>query len=166
MLQQLVASLSDGAPAAAALAAHIGHDAPLTLTVFKCALASGKVETAPTLNSAVEILGVDFIRMLVLTAQAVTAPVATWEAAIRVAHLARQLAAHTRLCDPELAWLAGLSHNLHEYPQYADAAQREVSLAALDGEGFIADAVRYCRAAPALGASAGTAVATGGFAGL
>ena len=150
MLARLVAVLGDSAPSAAGLAAHIRHDAPLALTIFKCARASGKLQTAQGLEGAVDILGTDFIRMLVLAAKPAVAPVATWETGIRVAHLARQIAVQTHLCDPELAWLTGLAHNLHEYPQYAvDAAQRDLGLFALDGDGFAADAVRYCRAAPA-----------------
>lgn len=147
-----MAALGDGVPSISALAGHISHDAPLALTVLKCARESGANQASSTgrqLISAIETLGVDFIRMLVLVAQPGAAPVAAWETGVRVAHLARLIAMRTQLCDAEQAWLAGLAHNLHEYPQFGDQAKRENWLMVLDTNGFAADAVRYCRTAPA-----------------
>lgn len=152
MLTQLVAALGDSVPSVSALADHISHDVPLALTVLKCARESGANQTSSTghqLISAIETLGVDFIRMLVLSAQPGVAPVASWETGVRVAHLARLIAVRTQVCDAEQAWLAGLAHNLHEYPQFGGHDRRESWLMALDANGFVADAVRYCRAAPA-----------------
>ena len=147
-----MAALGDGVPSISALADHISHDAPLALTVLKCAReaeANQPGSTGHQLIDAVEILGVDFIRMLVLVAQPGAAPVAAWETGVRVAHLARLIAMRTQLCDAEQAWLAGLAHNLHEYPQFGDQDKRENWLMVLDTNGFAADAVRYCRTAPA-----------------
>ena len=147
-----MAALGDGVPSISALADHISHDAPLALAVLKCARESGANQAGSTghqLISAIETLGVDFIRMLVLVAQPGAAPVAAWETGVRVAHLARLIAIRTQLCDAEQAWLAGLAHNLYEYPQFGDQAKRESWLMVLDTNGFAADAVRYCRTAPA-----------------
>lgn len=151
MLTALVGGLGERAPSIPVIASHIAHDAPLALKVLRSAreLTSRQPSTSLTLNSAVEALGLDFVRMLVLAAQPGAAPVASWETGIRVAHLARLIAGRTQLCDAEQAWLAGLAHNLHEYPGFDDPVRRESALLALDANGFAADAVRYCRVAPA-----------------
>jgi signal transduction histidine kinase len=154
VLTELVTAFAEAAPSIPVLASHISHDAALALAVLRCARQAGLAPGSPatgrlTLAGAVEKLGPDFIRLLVLSAQPGEAPVGIWETGIRVAHLARLIAARTQLCGGEEAWLAGLAHNLHEYPQFADAGKREDWLGAVDAGGFVADAVRFCRAAPA-----------------
>ena len=67
-----------------------------------------------------------------------------WRDSLRVAHLARQLAEKTHYVHSEAAWLAGLFHNLPEYAALADVSMP--ALDALDANGFLADAVRHCRA--------------------
>lgn len=153
VLAKLVAALGRDSHSVQALAAHISFDAPLSLAVLKCARqadAQKNGQDNASLAEAIGQLGTEFVRMLVLSAKAgPVAQHAAWETGVRVAYLARLLAAHTRVCDEEQAWLAGLAHNLNEYPRFADADRFEAWLAAADPGGFVADAVRFCRASPA-----------------
>ncbi len=153
MLAKLVSAMGREGISGQSLAAHIGFDAPLTLAVLRCARqADGKknVSASPLLADAVGRLGTDFVRALVLAAAPRAAEQqAVWEAGVRVAYLAQLIAAHTQVCDDELAWLAGLAHNLADYPGFAQAGRLDESLLAADPSGFVADAVRFCRASPA-----------------
>jgi hypothetical protein len=153
VLAKLVAALGRDAHAGQALAAHISFDALLTLAVLKCARQADRQRNAPAsplLADTIGRLGTEFIRTLVLSASPRPAEQhALWEAGIRVAYLARLLAAHTRVCDEEQAWLAGLAHNLADYPAFAQAGKLDEWLAEADPGGFVADAVRFCRASPA-----------------
>lgn len=153
VLAKLVAALGRDSHSVQALAAHISYDAPLSLAVLRCARqadAHKNDQGNASLAEAIGQLGTEFVRMLVLSAKA--GPMeqhAAWETGVRVAYLARLLAAHTRVCDEEQAWLAGLAHNLNEYPRFANADKSNAWLAAADPGGFVADAVRFCRASPA-----------------
>lgn len=153
MLAKLVAALGRDSHSVQALAAHISYDAPLILAVLKCTHQADKQKNAPAslvLADALNRLGTEFVRALVLSAKPGPAEQhAIWETGVRVAYLARLLAAHTRSCDEEQAWLAGLAHNLGEHPQFADADKLNDWLAAADPSGFVADAVSFCRASPA-----------------
>jgi signal transduction histidine kinase len=72
-----------------------------------------------------------------------------WRASLTVAALARALAERSGLAEADLAWLAGLTHNLAAYaqpaePDPADMAERSARcLEQLDPAGWLADAVRY-----------------------
>ncbi len=76
-----------------------------------------------------------------------------WQRSLKVATLTRALAKRSGLVLLENAWLAGLTHNLASYRQLepGQGILDETSLAAvsaawltdLDGEGWLADAVRY-----------------------
>ncbi|KAB2310974.1 HDOD domain-containing protein [Betaproteobacteria bacterium SCN2] len=152
MLAKLVSSLGEDALSGQALAEHIGFDAALSLVVLKCARQSGASgDFAPArLADSIDRLGTDFLRTLILAAR--PRPLerqAAWESAIRVACLARRIAAHTGVCDDEQAWLAGLSHNLADYAGFAQAGRLDEWLLAADPGGFVADAVRFCRVSPA-----------------
>lgn len=153
MLAKLVSALGREGLSGPALAAHASFDAQLTLAVLKCARqADGRENSpeAPLLADAIERLGTDFMRALVVAARPRSSEQhAAWETGIRVAYLARLIAAHTQVCDDELAWLAGLSHNLADYPVYSAADRLEEWLLVADTGGFVADAVRFCRASPA-----------------
>lgn len=153
MLAKLVPALGREGISSQALAAHISFDASLTLAVLKCARQIGEqnhITASPQLADNVGRLGTDFVRTLVLAAQ--PRPVeqqGAWENAIRVAYLARLIAAHTQVCDEEQAWLAGLSHNLADYVGFAEAGKLDEWLLSADPSGFVADAVRFCRVSPA-----------------
>jgi signal transduction histidine kinase len=153
VLAKLVAALARDAHAGQALAAHISFDAPLTLAVLKCARQAGGAKSlspSPLLADTIDRLGAEFMRALLLSARPRPAEQhALWETGVRVAYLARLLAAHTQSCDEEQAWLAGLAHNLGEYPAFGQADKLDEWLGAADPGGFIADAVRFCRASPA-----------------
>lgn len=153
MLARLVPALGREAAGGAALAAHASFDAPFALAVLKCARPAeggGNLPASPALADAIARLDPDFLRALVLAAQPRSAALqGAWESGVRVAYLARLIAAHTGVCDDEQAWLAGLAHNLADYPAFADEAGREAWLLAADPSGFVADAVRFCRASPA-----------------
>lgn len=153
VLARLVPALGREGGSALALAAHAGFDAPFTLAVLKCARnahADRETPASPLLADAITRLGPDFFRALVLSTHPRSAEFqGAWETGIRVAYLARLIAAHTKVCDDELAWLAGLSHNLAEYPGFGDTSRLEAWLTAADPSGFVADAVRFCRASPA-----------------
>lgn len=71
-----------------------------------------------------------------------------WPRSIRVAVMAREIAEKTDLCPAEWAWLAGLLHNLGDWLRIQGLGDgtADVGLDKLDAYGFIADAVRYCRA--------------------
>lgn len=153
VLAKLVSALGKEGVSGQTLAAHASFDAVLSLAVLKCAVrmddrqnAAGSQQLADQLNR----LGTDFVRMLVLSAQPRPAEQqGAWETAIRVAYLARLIAAHTQVCDDEQAWLAGLSHNLADYAGFAEAGRLDEWLLAADPSGFVADAVRFSRASPA-----------------
>jgi hypothetical protein len=153
VLAKLVAALARDAHSGAALAAHISFDAPLTLAVLISAREADGQRNLPAsqkLADTVGRLGDEFLRTLVLSAR--PRPLeqhALWEKGIKVAYLARLLAAHTRVCDEEQAWLAGLAHNLGEYPAFSQADRLNEWLRAADPGGFVGDAVRFCRASPA-----------------
>ena len=78
-----------------------------------------------------------------------------WYRSIKVASMTRELAKRSGLVALDLAWLAGLTHNLADYAQLTvpslhenldEHTRAEVSaawLAGLDQEGWLADAVRY-----------------------
>lgn len=78
-----------------------------------------------------------------------------WYRSIKVASMTRELAKRSGLVELDLAWLAGLTHNLADYAQLTvpslqenldEHTLAEVSaawLAGLDQEGWLADAVRY-----------------------
>ncbi len=153
VLAKLVSALGREGLSGPALAAHVSFDAPLTLAVLRCArLLDGQknIPASPLLADIIGRLGADFVRALVLSASPRSAEQqAAWETGIRVAYLARLIAAHTRACDDEQAWLAGLSHNLADYPGFAEAGQLDEWLLAADPSGFVADAVHFCRASPA-----------------
>ncbi len=153
VLAKLVSALGKDEVSAPALAAHIGFDAQLTLAVLGCSHQEGggeNVPANPSLADAVGRLGTDFVRVMALSAGVRSAEGQTaWETGIRVAYLARLVAAHTRACDDELAWLAGLSHNLADYPGFSETGKPEAWLLTADPGGFVADAVRFCRASPA-----------------
>ncbi len=92
----------------------------------------------------------DLLRALLLTVPvAAGATQAThasrWRQSIQVAHLARSLAAQSGAIEAEAAWMAGLVHNLADYPG-ADPVPRLHAgdrQSALDSDGWLADAVRY-----------------------
>jgi signal transduction histidine kinase len=153
VLAKLVASLGRDSYSSPALAAHISFDAPLTLAILKCAQQGGGQKNLPAsspLADTISHLGPEFMRTLVLSAQPRPAEQhAVWEEGVRVAYLARLLAAHTHVCDEEQAWIAGLAHNLGEYPGFARGGKLDELLLAADPSGFVADAVRFCRASPA-----------------
>ena len=153
VLAKLVTNLGRDSYSAPALAAHVSFDALLTLSVLKCAhQAEGqkKLPASPHLVDTISRLGEAFIRTLVLSAQPRPAEQhALWETGVRVAYLARLLAAHTGSCDEEQAWLSGLAHNLAEYPAFAQGGNLDELLLAADPSGFLADAVRFCRASAA-----------------
>jgi signal transduction histidine kinase len=153
VLAKLVATLGRDSYSAQALAAHISFDAPLTLSVLSSARqADGqqKLPPSPLLADTIGRLGTEFIRTLILSVRPRPAEQhGLWETGVRVAYLARLLAAHTHACDEEQAWLAGLAHNLGDYPGFEQAGKLEEWLLAADASGFVADAVRFCRASPA-----------------
>lgn len=78
-----------------------------------------------------------------------------WYRSIKVASLTRELAKRSGLVALDLAWLAGLTHNLSHYAQLSTPSLREnldepmlaeisaAWLGGLDQEGWLADAVRY-----------------------
>ena len=78
-----------------------------------------------------------------------------WFRSIKVASLTRELAKRSGLVSLDLAWIAGLTHNLGDYIQLASPTQREaldeftiaeisaVWLVGLDQDGWLADAVRF-----------------------
>ena len=125
--------------------------------------ASGQAELAaclrcdPVLAIRRWTLAADFDRSQpdLLRALLLAAPVAVgaaqagyavnWRRSITVARLAQSLAVRTGLADPEAAWLAGLTHNLADYvaADLAPPAHAADWLAALDADGWVADAVRY-----------------------
>ncbi len=153
VLAKLVSALGREGYSASALAAHISFDAPLTLALLSCGHQSAGQKNTPTsllLADTLNQLGPEFVRALVLSASPGPAEhFAIWEKAVRVAYLARLIAAHTQVCNDEEAWLAGMAHNLGEYPQFADPDKLSRSLSEIDPTGFIVDAVRFCRASPA-----------------
>ena len=153
VLAKLVSALGREAYSVSSLAAHISFDAALTLSVLRCAHETAGQKNTPAsllLPDTLNQLGPEFVRALVLAAR--PGPVeqhALWEKAVRVAYLAKLVAAHTQVCNDEEAWLAGLCHNLHEYPRFSEPEKLNEWLIAIDPSGFIADAVRFCRASPA-----------------
>jgi signal transduction histidine kinase len=153
VLAKLVATLGRDSHSAQALAAHISFDAPLTLALLKCARQADGQNSPPAgqpLADMIGRLGSEFIRTLVLAAKPRHMEQhRAWETGVRVAYLAQLLAAHTHACDEEQAWLAGLAHNLGEYPAFANSAQVDELLLAADPSGFVNDAVRFCRSSPA-----------------
>lgn len=78
-----------------------------------------------------------------------------WCRSIKVASMTRELAKRSGLVALDLAWLAGLTHNLADYAQLSTPGLREnldehalaeisaAWLTGLDQEGWLADAVRY-----------------------
>ena len=78
-----------------------------------------------------------------------------WHRSLEVASLTRALAKRSGLVALEIAWLAGLTHNLAQYAQFLpnachetldETAQADISATwvnGLDEEGWLADAVRY-----------------------
>ena len=151
VLARLVSALGQDGLSGQALAAHAGFDAPLALAIFRCARdGQQNLPAGLQLADGISRLGVDFVRTLVLAAHPRPAEgQAAWENGIRVASLARRIAAHTQVCDEEQAWLAGLAHNLAEYAGFAPGDRLDEWLLAADPGGFVADAVRFCRASPA-----------------
>ena len=111
----------------------------------------------PVLAMRRSTLAADFDRCKpdLLRALLLAAPVASgaaqagyavnWRRSITVAHLAQNLAVRTGLADPEAAWLAGLAHNLVDYvaAEIVPPAHAADWLAAIDADGWVADAVRY-----------------------
>ena len=78
-----------------------------------------------------------------------------WYRSIKVASMTRELAKRSGLVALDLAWLAGLTHNLADYAQLSTPGLREnldehtlaeisaAWLIGIDQEGWLADAVRY-----------------------
>lgn len=78
-----------------------------------------------------------------------------WYRSIKVASMTRELAKRSGLVVIDLAWLAGLTHNLADYAQLSTPSLREnldehtlaeisaAWLTGIDQEGWLADAVRY-----------------------
>lgn len=72
-----------------------------------------------------------------------------WCTSIRVASMAHALAARSGLVAADLAWWAGLTHNLAAYLQGPDAEAVDAAeasaawVAGFDAEGWLADAVRF-----------------------
>lgn len=153
VLARLVSVLGREGLSGQALAAHVSFDAPLTLAVLKCGREANGLQNlpaSPQLADTISRLGTDFVRALVLAGRPRPPEQQNaWETGIRVAYLARFIAAHTKICDEEEAWLAGLAHNLGEYPAFAQAGKLDEWLLAADPSGFVLDAVRFCRASPA-----------------
>jgi len=94
------------------------------------------------------------LRALLLAAPVASGPqlpgyAERWRTSLTVAALARALAERSGLAEAELAWLAGLTHNLTAYaqpagPDPADMAEHSARcLEKLDAAGWLADAVRY-----------------------
>lgn len=71
-----------------------------------------------------------------------------WPRSIKVALFARGIAEKTRACPAQWAWLAGLFHNLGDWLRIQGLGEGTAGagLDKIDAYGFIADAVRHCRA--------------------
>lgn len=149
MLAKLVSNLAREPVSVEALAAHAGFDPALSLAILEAATAANGGQAPASLTAACRCLGVDFLRVLALTARPRDAMQETWAAAIRVAYLARLIAAHTQSCDEEQAWVAGLAHTLADDPRCAEEERLTAWLLAADPAGFVLDAVCHCRASPA-----------------
>ena len=127
-------------------AVHFRHEPGLALTLLLAPQGQGRLLQIPAL---LQQLGPRLIALAVLTTPRVPAHLTAlhldlWRDSLRVAHLARQLAEKTRYSQSEAAWFAGLFHNLAEYAVLSDVPIP--ALDALDATGFLADAIKHCRA--------------------
>jgi signal transduction histidine kinase len=96
------------------------------------------------------LLQPDLLRALLLAApvaagSAQAAYTTRWRRSISVALLAQALAVRSAVAGAEVAWLAGLSHNLTEYFECGAVPTAHIAewLTGLDADGWLADAVRY-----------------------
>ncbi len=126
-------------------ASHFRHDPALALALLLPQNGGADLQIPALLQQ----LGMRLAALTVLATPRVpghlTAPhLSLWRVSLRVAQLARQLAEKTHYPVPEAAWFAGLLHNLAEFAALADAPLP--ALDKLDEHGFLADAVRHCRA--------------------
>lgn len=92
----------------------------------------------------------DLLRALLLAAPVATgvaqAPYgAAWRRSLAVAYLARALAERCAGADADDAWLAGIAHNLADYPAADACAPAQVAawIDESDGAPWLADALRY-----------------------
>jgi len=92
----------------------------------------------------------DLLRALLLAAPVATGAAQTgyavsWRQSIGVAHLAQALALRAGVVDADVAWTAGLAHNLADYfgAGMSPPAHPADWLAGMDQDGWVADAVRY-----------------------
>ncbi len=122
---------------AAALAACVRFDPALTLRLR-------------SLASPFEPQQYDLLRALLLAAPVATgaaqAPYgAAWRRSLAVAHLARVLAQRCSGADADAAWLAGVAHNLADYPVAGACAPAQVAvwIGESDDAPWLADAIRY-----------------------
>ncbi len=127
-------------------ATHFRQDPALALALLATAKPGG---ATLHMQELLQRLGTRLVALSVLATPRVPIHLAPlhlnlWRDSLRVAHLARQLAERVHYADPEAAWFAGLFHNLPEFAALADAPMP--GLDGLDAYGFLADAVRHCRA--------------------
>jgi len=92
----------------------------------------------------------DLLRALLLAAPVATGAAqgryaVSWRQSIGVAHLAQALALRAGVVDANVAWTAGLAHNLADYfgAGMSPPAHPADWLAGMDQDGWVADAVRY-----------------------
>ncbi len=92
----------------------------------------------------------DLLRALLLAAPIATGAAqavycACWRRSLGVAQLGRALALRCTGADGDAAWLAGIAHNLSDYPGAEDLAPAQVAawLEHSDSDPWLADAVRY-----------------------
>lgn len=129
--------LARGEAAAAEFAACIRFDPALALRLRRLASDFGPQHA-------------DLLRALLLAAPVATGVAqavycACWRRSVGVAHLARSLALRCAGADGDAAWIAGVAHNLADYPG-AEAVAPEQVAAWLDepeSDPWLADAVRY-----------------------
>ncbi|MFN3716750.1 MAG: ATP-binding protein [Thiobacillus sp.] len=117
---------------------------------------SACVRCDPVLFLRVRLLGAEFdAQYHLLRSVLLAAPVAAagelaayalrWRQSVGVAHLAQALALRAGVIDADMAWTAGLCHNLAHYPGIDTLSPAAVSacLAELDPDGWLADAVTF-----------------------
>jgi signal transduction histidine kinase len=129
--------LMQGEAAQPAFAACVRHDPVLALRL-------------PALAAPFDPARLDILRALLLAAPVAAgatqaAYAARWRQSVTVALLAQALAVRSAAADAEAAWRAGLAHNLADHLDGGVARAADVAhwLDDLDGEGWLADAVRY-----------------------